>query len=316
MAKKNKLLIFSLILTIGLVSACSSDDEKPETNAEGVSEGTIQDNATELFQQARQNMKAGNYNKAIEIFQEVERLYPFSDLAPKSRVMSAYSNYKNEEYEKAIGIIDNFISLNPGNDDIEFMYYLKALSYYDRIKDIRRDQDITRRAKQSLQEIIRRFPSTKYAKDSKYKLDLIRDHLAGKEMEIGRFYLKQENYIASLNRFKEVVNNYDDTNQIEEALYRVTEANIALGLMEEANKYAAILGHNYPDSNWYKKAYNLVQNPGQQSIDDSFVSDIFGGGFFGFGSSGGDNSSDDIVFSEQEDGSRDIEKVFEEEIDD
>jgi outer membrane protein assembly factor BamD len=135
-------------------------------------------------------------------------------------------------------------------------------------------------------------------------------------MEIGRFYLKQENYIASLNRFKEVVNNYDDTNQIEEALYRVTEANIALGLMEEANKYAAILGHNYPDSNWYKKAYNLVQNPGQQSIDDSFVSDIFGGGFFGFGSSGGDNSSDDIVFSEQEDGSRDIEKVFEEEIDD
>ena len=257
--KNLKLLTLSLfIISLSSITAsCSwfSDDK----------EGDIQDEYAnksdkEIYQEAKVYMDKGSYQKASDTFLEIERLYPFSQLANKAKVMSAYSYYKDEEYEKAIDAIDTFVQFNPGSEEVMFMYYLKAICYYDRITDTKRDQDITQKAKETFEELSSRFPDSRYARDAKYKLDLIKDHLAGKEMEIGRYYLKQEKPLAAINRFKHVVKNFEETSQIEEALYRLVETNLILGIDDEAVKYAAVLGHNYPSGAWYKKAYKLLNN--------------------------------------------------------
>lgn len=267
---KNLKLLLSLISLLALsvtASSCSwfgSEDE----------EGDIQDeyaNKTDeqIYAEAKENMENGSYAKASEVFQEIEKLYPFSALANKAKVMNAYSYYKDEEYDKAIDAIDTFVQFNPGSDEVMFMYYLKAICYYDRITDVKRDQDITRKAKETFEELISRFPDSRYARDAKYKLYLIRDHLAGKEMEIGRYYLKTDKPLAAMNRFKNVVRQFQETSMIEEALYRLVENNLMLGFDDEAVKYAAVLGHNYPDGKWYKRAYKLLNDK-----------DITGGGNF------------------------------------
>ena len=264
---------FVIFAVLFFVSSCSSEEEnnpKSKLTAESAEES-----AEFLFNRAKENLNSGRYRKAIEFYQEVERLYPFSELAPRSKVMTAYAHYKNEDYDEAISVIDNFVSLNPGNAEIDFMYHLKAISYYDRIKDIKRDQEVTVEALKSFREVIRRFPDSEYTRDAKYKIDLIRDHLAGKEMEIGRFYQVKKKYVAALNRFKEVVNEFDDTNQIEEALFRLVETNLALGFGGEANKYASILGHNYQNGRWYKKAYSLLNTGVNGDSSKSFFGDLF-----------------------------------------
>jgi outer membrane protein assembly factor BamD len=213
----NLFSLTSVALTLALaLSSCSwlglgEDDEDVKEEMENKLP------ADEMYKGAEDLLDKGKAIKAIEQFQEVERLYPFSQYANKAKVMEAYAQYLNEEYDKAIDVVDEFVSLNPGNEEIEFMYYLKAICYYDRIQDVKRDQEVTRRAQSSFEELINRFPQSKYARDAQYKLDLIRDHLAAKDMEVGRFYMKQKNYIAALNRFKDVVKNYDTTQQIEEA---------------------------------------------------------------------------------------------------
>lgn len=297
-----KLVTLSLvILSFSSVVSCSSGEE------DSLKTEVTKKTAEDLYAEAKKMVENGRYSKAIPMFEEVERLYPFSNLAPKSQVMTAYSHYKNEDYDKAIGVIDSFVTLNPGNAEVDFMYYLKASSYYDRISDVKRDQDITEKAKSSFEEVIRRFPGSDYAKDSKYKIDLIRDHLAGKEMEIGRFYLRKKKYIAAVNRFKEVFDKYEDTPQIEEALYRLVESNKILGLSGEAKKYASILGHNYPESKWYKRSYSLVNGgAGSQEGDSS----SFFSGWFG----SGDDKETSLQDLHRSNDSGKLEKLFKKEI--
>lgn len=263
--------VFISIVCILSLSACSTlsslsnlsdlyGSKKDEvTKEEKVEEVKEDPTAEEFFTKGKDYISRGRYEKAITQFEEIERLYPFSSLASDGQVMVAYSLYKNEEYDSAIDTVDAFAKLNPAHKDIAYMYYLKAVSYYERIADIKRDQAVTEKSLKALQDVQRRFPESYYARDAKLKEDLVYDHLAGKEVEIGRFYLKSGKFIAAVNRFKVVVDDYDRTPQVKEALYRLVESYLSLGLFDEAKKHAALLGHNYPDSKWYKYAYRLVE---------------------------------------------------------
>lgn len=214
-----------------------------------------------LYNSAVNSLEASNYKEAAAGFDEVERQHPYSVWAVKAQLMAAYSNYLANNYDDAIISLDRFIRLHPGSENIAYAYYLKALSYYERISDVSRDQLITERALTALNQIVQRFPTSKYARDAKLKIDLTHDHLAGKEMEIGRFYLKRKHYVAAINRFKRVVDNYQTTTHVPEALHRMVEAYSALGIANEAKKIAAVLGHNYPGNTWYKDTYDLVAKP-------------------------------------------------------
>ena len=211
-----------------------------------------------LYNRAVGLLEEEQYEDAARAFDEVERQHPYSIWATKAQIMAAYSHYEDNQYDDAIVAIDRFIQLHPGNRDIAYAYYLKGLSYYEQITDVQRDQEVTRQATAGLREVANRFPNTKYARDARFKLDLARDHLAGKEMSVGRFYLKQKHHLSALNRFKRVIADYQQTTHVPEALYRVVEINVMLGLTEEARKVAAVLGHNYPGSDWYVDAYELV----------------------------------------------------------
>ena len=212
----------------------------------------------ELYNGALTNLEQGNWQQAAEGFDEVERQHPYSVWATKAQLMAAYSYYQSNKYDDAILAADRFISLHPGNKDIAYAYYLKAISYYEQIVDVGRDQANTERALQSLEEVVRRFPNTEYARDARLKIDLARDHLAGKDMEIGRFYQKQNLYLAAILRYRSVVENYQTTSHIPEALMRLVECYVALGVDSEAQTAAAVLGYNYPGTEWYLDAYNLL----------------------------------------------------------
>jgi outer membrane protein assembly factor BamD len=257
-------------LVIGLVafslSACSTDtfskipfmgDDEEEQKLEEIEVETP--TAAILYETGRALMDENRYSKSIESFQEIERVYPFDKLATKAQVMIAYAYYKDEEFDDAVAVIDKFARLSPGHKDVSYMYYLKGLCFYDRIADIKRDQKVTKLALKAMRELVTRYPDTSYARDAKLKIDLVQDHLAGKHMEIGRFYLNERKYIAAINRFKIVVDDYQSTNHIEEALYRLTEAYLSMGLKDEAKKNASVLGHNYSESKWYRYAYALVE---------------------------------------------------------
>lgn len=241
-----QLAILSFVC-LGL-SACSGNNEQ------GYVEGKVEP----LYNSAVNALEAGNYIEATKRFDEVERQHPYSLWSVKAQLMAGYSSYLANRYDDAIISIDRFIRLHPGNKDIAYAYYLRALSYYERISDISRDQMNTEQALAALNQLVRRFPNSKYARDAKLKIDLTRDHLAGKEMDIGRFYLKRSYYIAAINRFKRVTNDYQTTTHVAEALHRLVESYTALGILDEANKIAAVLGHNYPGSVWYKDTYNLL----------------------------------------------------------
>lgn len=199
------------------------------------------------------------YKKAAEEFGRVFYQHPGNVVTPQAELMQAYSLFLASQYEEAVDVLDIFINLHPANIDIAYAYYLKALSYYMLISDVNHDQSRTFLAKDSFEEVIAKFPNTKYAIDSSLKIDLVNDHLAGKELTVGRFYLKKKNPMAAINRFEEVVENYQTTSHCAEALYRLSESYMMLGLPEEAKKYASVLGHNYPNSGWYSYAYKLVK---------------------------------------------------------
>ena len=213
----------------------------------------------EIYSQALGYLEEGRYKEAAAYFDEVERQHPYSVWATKAKLMSAYAQYQNNKYDDAITALDRFIAVHPGNRDIAYAYYLKALCYYEQIADVQRDQTQTRKALDALQEILTRFPGTNYSRDARLKIDLTRDHLAGKEMAIGRFYERRAQFLAAINRFKVVVDQYGDTTHSPEALERLTESFMALGLVEEAQKTAAVLGYNYPGSDWYRDAYAIVE---------------------------------------------------------
>ena len=232
-----------------LLAACSGSDKE---------DVYVEQKVEPLYNAAVNAMEAGNFNESAEKFEEVERQHPYSTWATKAQIMAAYAHYQANKYDEAVIGLDRFIRLHPGNRDIAYAYYLRALSHYERISDVTRDQVATRDAMRALEEIMRRFPGTKYARDAKLKIDLARDHLAGKEMEIGRYYMVRGHYLASINRFRRVVDEYQITTHVPEALHRLVEAYTALGITDEARKVAAVLGHNYPGSEWYMDSYAVA----------------------------------------------------------
>ncbi|WP_073973503.1 outer membrane protein assembly factor BamD [Erythrobacter donghaensis] len=212
-----------------------------------------------LYAEAQRRLDKGNTLQAAALFDEVERQHPYSPWARRAQLMSAFSYYIARDYNKAITNAQRFLSIHPGNKDAPYAYYLIALSYYEQISDVNRDQKITEQAQTALREVNRRFPQSEYAADARLKLDLVADHLAGKEMEIGRHYQRSGLWLAADLRFRNVVEKFQTTSHTPEALYRLTESSLALGLPEEAVKYAAVLGANYPGSEWYERAFKLVE---------------------------------------------------------
>lgn len=214
---------------------------------------------------------------ATKKFEEVDRQHPYSTWARKSLLMSAYAAYEGGDYDSAIGSASRYISLHPGTPDAAYAQYLIAASHYDQIPDISRDQGRTEKAMNALEEVIRKYPDSEYANSAKKKLEAARDQLAGKEMAVGRYYMDKRDFTAAINRFKLVVTQYQTTRHVEEALARLTEAYMAIGVVGEAQTAAAVLGHNFPDSKWYKDAYNLVKSGGLEPSENkaSYISKAF-----------------------------------------
>jgi outer membrane protein assembly factor BamD len=219
----------------------------------------------DLYNSAMDELLTGDYTKAVKDFNEVDRQHPYSVWATKAQLMSCYTLYMQGKYDESITDADRFIQLHPGHRDVAYAYYLKALDYYIQIADVGRDQKTTQEALNTLGEVVRRFPDTKYARDARLKMDLATDHLAGKEMEIGRWYERQGDYLGAINRFKRVVDQYQTTTHVPEALERLTECYLALGLADEARRTASVLGYNYPGSQWYVDTYGLVTDGGSSA---------------------------------------------------
>ena len=216
-----------------------------------------------LYNNGLDAVNAKRYTAANDQFNTLEQNYPFSSWAVNAQIMQAYSQYLQNKYFDAISTLDRFIQLHPAHRDIAYIYYLRALCYYEQIADIERDQKGTDQAMAALHEVVTRFPNTPFANDARLKIDLCRDHLAGKEMEIGRYYQKQNLYQAAVGRFQRVVDDYQTTAHVPEALERIVEIYLALGLRDQAKKTAAVLGYNDPGSEWYQDAYNKLAAAGE-----------------------------------------------------
>lgn len=245
------LRLLLVIFTALSIAACSSDKPKPAAKTKRQPAEAVYNLALDLMENER-------FRSASEQFDKVERLYPYSVWATKAQLMSVFANYMIDEYDTAIAAAQRFIRLHPGSDDIPYAYYMIAISHYEQISDVDRDQARTVQAMESLQEVVRRFPRSSYAQDAQGKIALTRDHLAGKEMRIGLYYLERQHFAAAINRFQNVVQKYQTTNHTPEALHRLTEAYLSLGIVDEARATAAVLGHNYPNSIWYRDTYALL----------------------------------------------------------
>ena len=211
-----------------------------------------------LYNRAADLLDHDEYHAAAKQFAEVERQHPYSQWATKAQLMEAFADYQNLDYDEAIIALNQYVELHPGNNDIAYAYYLRALCNYERISDVRRDQTFAHEALKGMQEVVSRFPDSPYAKDAELKIALISDHLAGSEMSVGRWYLKQKLYIAAIARFRIVIDKYQTTSHVPEALERLVECYIALGITNEAKATAAVLGYNFPGSDWYQDAYGLL----------------------------------------------------------
>ncbi len=231
------------------LAGCSGDDEVDY----------VERPVGELYNQAQDLLEAREYEEAAYAFEEVERQHPYSEWAVRAELMASFAFYEAQLYDEAVAAADRFIELHPGNSDAPYAYYLIGTSYYEQISDVERDQEMTRKALDSFEELVRRYPDSGYSRDAELKIDLARDHLAGKQMTIGRFYLNRDEFVSAINRFRNVVENYQTTTHVPEALYRLTEAYLSIGVYEEARNSAAVLGYNYPDSKWYRRSYALLE---------------------------------------------------------
>ena len=259
----------ALVLVVG-VAACGNR----------VTEVEFDDRpAAELYNEGLVLMNSGDYRTAQLKFQEVDRLHPFTDLGRKSQVMQAFASYSRGQYIDAAVAARRFIALHPGDPDAAYAQYILAMSYYKQIPDVTRDQQGTRRALKAFETLIEKYPDSEYTDEGRRKYLAALDQLAGHEMEIGRYYLERKENLAAINRFRVVVEEYQRTNQVEEALFRLTESYYALGLTQEAQTAAAVLGHNFPDSRWYKDAYTLLQTGGfsPEENKSSWISRAFKG---------------------------------------
>ena len=230
--------------------------------------------------EALAHLEAGDPRDAAEKFEEIDKEHPYSDYARRSLVMSAFLNFRRGKYQEAINDAQRYVTLFPANPDAAYAQYLIGESYFRQIPDVTRDQEISRKAMDAMNEVIRKYPDSEYADDAQNKIDVATDQIAGKEMQIGRYYLERREYLAAVNRFKSVVQEYQTTRHVEEALHRLTESYMALGIVPEAQTAAAVLGHNFPDSQWYQDSYALL-NKGGLSPDEnrgSWISRAFRGG--------------------------------------
>jgi outer membrane protein assembly factor BamD len=212
------------------------------------------------------------YDDSADIFDEVDRQHPYSPLATKAQLMKGVAYYKAQKYPKAMAAIETYIQLHPGHEDAAYAHYLRAMCYYEQIFNVQRDQKMAEKASESLQEVFTRFPESEYARDSKMKFEMVYDHLAGKEMTVGRYYLNKDGYAAAANRFRSVVENYKGTSHVPEALHRLVECYTAMGLEREAVETAAVLGHNFANSPWYADTYYLVKGVDLRQKDASYMS--------------------------------------------
>ncbi len=255
---------FLLLPCLMIVAGCSGKDKDVDVSEQSAaSQGK---SAEALYEEAQIAMQNGEYKTAIPLYEQVEREYPYSKFATKSQLMASKAAFDDDQYDQAILSLDRFIELHPGNDEIDYAYYLKALAYYEQISDVARDQAITQRSLEAFDTLIKRFPDSEYARDAKLKRDLTLDHLAGKEMQIGRYYLKRNQINAAINRFQAVVKNYETTTHITEALHRLVESYLILGLRSEAVKVASVLGYNYPGSKWYQDTYKILDKESRKQI--------------------------------------------------
>ncbi len=241
-----------ILCLLTLIAGCKHDNK----------DETVNSNPEQLFQEGIQQIIKHDYSKAVTTFETVEREHPASSFAAEANIRRIYAYYLNAKYDDGIVAAEEFIKQYPAHERIDYVYYMLALCRYDQIVDISRDQVNSEKAIAALRDVVQRFPNSPYARDAKYKMELAYSNLAGKEMEIGFFYLKQKNYLAASQRFQEVVKNphYETTIFAPEALYRLVEVNYIMGLLDQAQKYAAVLGHNHANSRWYQRAHHLLQH--------------------------------------------------------
>ena len=251
------LLVSAAALTLTGCSLFETDDATNDLNKDAAQyqERPID----QIYAAAWSQINKGNWEIAAAQFNEVDRQHPYSVWARRAQLMSAFCSYQANKYDDAVSTADTYISLHPGSQEVAYAFYLKAISLYEQIVDVGRDQSKTEGALVALQDVVQRFPDTEYARDATLKIDLTEDHLAGKQMEVGRYYLTRGNYIGAVNRFRVVVDQYQTTPQIAEALERLTEAYYSLGLDSEAQTAAAVLGANYPGTVWYQDSYNILR---------------------------------------------------------
>lgn len=242
-------LLSTALAALFLCSACSDMDEN-------YADKKVED----IYAEAMKNLEDKSYKKAAKVFGEVERNYPYSDLAIKSQLYSAYAYYEAGKYDESSEAFSFFVQLHPSHDEVPYAIYMMGMCAYEQVPILERDQESADTAITYFRDLIARFPHSDYAKDAKLKIDLVNDHLAAKEMNVGRYYMTRYSYVAAANRFKNVVDHFQRTNQVPEALYRLVEAYLALGLKDQAQAHAAILGHNYEKSPWYKKAFDLMNS--------------------------------------------------------
>lgn len=265
-------LILVLVLALLLpLAACSGIEDKADALY-------IERPVAQLYNEAQDAMQKRNFEKAAKLFEEVDRQHPYSEWATRAQIQAAFAYYSDQEYEKAQSTLDRFIQVHPGNENVAYAYYLRALTYYEQIYDTKRDQSVTEIALQTLDEVKTRFPETPYARDASLKLDLVRDHLAGKDMEIGRWYQKQGLNQAAIGRFRNVIETYQTTTHVPEALHRLVECYLTLGIHREAQAAGAVLGHNFPGSRWYEESYSLLTGAGLRPEDgsaESWLNKIF-----------------------------------------
>lgn len=246
--------LFVLAIAVSL-TACAGRDRDREL-------AYVAQPVETLYANAFQQMDRRRYREAALLFDEVERQHPFSEWARRSILMAAFANYQATRYEYAIMGAERFIALHPGSSSTPYAYYLIAISYYEQIYDVGRDQSTTQRAMESLDQIVQRYPDSPYARDARLKMDMTRDHLAGKDMDVGRWYLRNGYHLAAILRFQNVVDNYDTTSHVPEALHRLVESYVSIGVNEEARQAAAVLGYNFPGSRWYEDSYQLLTSRG------------------------------------------------------
>jgi outer membrane protein assembly factor BamD len=273
MSYRPKLAVLFCLCLLAVAGCSHKGDEEASESPAAVAEKQVP--VETLYNRAAQQLDAGEYAKAAKAFDEVDRQYPYSQWATRAQLMAGYAWYKTLKYDQAVVALERFIELHPGDPNVGYAWYLKSLCFYEQISDVRRDQKMTELALDSLHQVVSRFPDSKYARDAALKIDLATDHLAGKEMEIGRYYLLRRQYPAAIPRFRRVVDQYQTTTHVPEALHRLVEAYLSLGMKEEALKAAAVLGHNFPQSSWYRDTYRLMK--GKNETEKSFLDRVTGG---------------------------------------